>query len=99
MRRSCQAFVRKSSFECFTGIVSRGQSGASALVPSHEKCALLLTRCCVSVGGLLTMCKAFLDSVETLLTEGKIIRADADAGTLRIAGGNAAAGGAAAGGT
>jgi len=42
---------------------------------------------------------AFQDNVETLLTEGKIIRADADAGTLRIAGGNTAAGGAAAGGT
>ena len=64
---------------------------------SHEKCALPFTRCFLSVDAWLTIWKAFQDSVETLLTEGKVIRADADSGTLRIAGGNASAGGAAAG--
>jgi hypothetical protein len=71
-------------------------------------CAGVLSRkMCVAVNALLCFsrrlanytCQAFQDNVETLLTEGKIIRADADAGTLRIAGGNTAAGGAAAGGT
>ena len=59
---------------------------------------LLLVSVCFHAN--LTLLKAFQDNVESLLTEGKVIRVDQDAGTMRIAGNDAAAaggGGAAAG--